>query len=132
MSVVCVELCGSSKVTRWDSNLRCLPTRDDAHAYGWAQKCLMLFLPEGYPESVPNDYMAYQVWLFSERPDGVWAITVCQLYTQIKINLSSVANMCPTYIQSKHTPATSNGHTFSVLLSSRVVGQTILSASLCA
>nr|XP_056718998.1 RUS family member 1 [Euleptes europaea] len=64
---LCTESYGSRRAWRYqplpDGNLRCVPDRPETQAYRSLREVFMsVFLPQGYPESVSPDYLAYQIW----------------------------------------------------------------------
>ncbi|XP_054849191.1 RUS family member 1 [Eublepharis macularius] len=64
---LCTESYGSRRAQHYhhlpDGNLRCVPVRPEHQAYRSLRDVFMsVFLPQGYPESVSPDYLAYQTW----------------------------------------------------------------------
>jgi Vitamin B6 photo-protection and homoeostasis len=60
MSVVAVEYKDSVQKGSWNKNACLLP--DTSTQSSWTARTFSLFLPEGYPDSVPLDYLPYQFW----------------------------------------------------------------------
>ncbi|KAL8176586.1 UNVERIFIED_CONTAM: hypothetical protein K2H54_036705 [Gekko kuhli] len=64
---LCTESYGSRRAQHYqplpDGTLRCVPDRPEEQAY-WSPRDVFMsvFLPQGYPESVSPDYLAYQIW----------------------------------------------------------------------
>ncbi|XP_077170723.1 RUS family member 1 isoform X2 [Paroedura picta] len=64
---LCTESYGSRRAQHYrplpDGTLRCVPDRPEDQAYRSLRDVFMsIFLPQGYPESVSPDYLAYQIW----------------------------------------------------------------------
>ncbi|XP_060112605.1 RUS family member 1 [Heteronotia binoei] len=64
---LCTESYGSRRAQHYqplpDGTLRCVPDRPEDQAYRSLRDVFMsVFLPQGYPESVSPDYLAYQIW----------------------------------------------------------------------
>lgn len=61
MSIVAKEFKGSVQTAEWGANSRLAPSSQTAESH-WTARLFSLFLPEGYPASVPSDYLPYQFW----------------------------------------------------------------------
>ncbi|XP_061444808.1 RUS family member 1 isoform X3 [Rhineura floridana] len=64
---LCMESYGSQRAQRYqalpDGRLSCVPDRPENGGYHSLRDIFMsVFLPQGYPESVSPDYLAYQIW----------------------------------------------------------------------
>ncbi|XP_020669194.3 RUS family member 1 isoform X1 [Pogona vitticeps] len=65
--ILCLETYGSRNAQRYhalpDGRLSCIPDRPEDTGYQSLRAIFMsVFLPQGYPESVSPDYLAYQIW----------------------------------------------------------------------
>eukprot|EP00884_Botryococcus_braunii_P002004 jgi/Botrbrau1/11804/Bobra.0224s0010.2 len=61
MSILAKEFKGSVQTATWNPSGPVLPSTASTELQRTA-RLLSLFLPEGYPESVPADYLPYQFW----------------------------------------------------------------------
>ncbi|XP_053219534.1 RUS family member 1 isoform X4 [Podarcis raffonei] len=75
---LCMESYGSRSAQHYralpDGRLACIPDGPQNQGFRSLREIFMLvFLPQGYPESVSSDYLAYQIWDTVQMGLGCWA-----------------------------------------------------------